>query len=296
MNIAFIGIGVMGRGMVANLLKAGNDVRVYSRRRESAQEVVAQGAVWHDSIKGCVREADVVITMVGFPKDVEEVYFGQGGIILSAKPGATLIDMTTTSPKLAERIYSVAKEKGLQALDAPVSGGDTGARNGTLAIMVGGDEDAFLRCAPVFEAMGKTIRYAGSAGSGQHTKMANQIVIAGAVSGVAEAIAYAKAAGLDVNEMLGTITGGAAGSWQLSNNGPKMVAGDDAPGFFIKHFIKDLAISREEGRNRKVKLPVLKQTLKMYRMLEKQGKGDLGTQALIDLYREVPLCPVPQED
>ncbi len=284
MNIAFIGIGVMGRGMVANLLKAGNDVQVYSRRRESAQEVVAQGAVWHDSIKGCVREADVVITMVGFPKDVEEVYFGQGGIILSAKPGATLIDMTTTSPKLAERIYSVAKEKGLQALDAPVSGGDTGARNGTLAIMVGGDEDAFLRCAPVFEAMGKTIRYAGSAGKGQHTKMANQIVIAGAVSGVAEAIAYAKAAGLDVNEMLGTITGGAAGSWQLANNGPKMAEGDYRPGFYIKHFIKDMSLAHEEAADRGLSLPVLDTALAAYRQLADEGYGDEGTQAIIRKY------------
>jgi len=286
MNIAFIGIGVMGRGMVANLLKAGNDVQVYSRRRESAQEVVAQGAVWHDSIKGCVREADVVITMVGFPKDVEEVYFGQGGIILSAKPGATLIDMTTTSPKLAERIYSVAKEKGLQALDAPVSGGDTGARNGTLAIMVGGDEDAFLRCAPVFEAMGKTIRYAGSAGKGQHTKMANQIVIAGAVSGVAEAIAYAKAAGLDVNEMLGTITGGAAGSWQLANNGPKMAEGDYRPGFYIKHFIKDMSLAHEEAADRGLSLPVLDTTLAAYRQLADEGYGDEGTQAIIRKYEK----------
>lgn len=286
MNIAFIGIGVMGRGMVANLLKAGNDVQVYSRRRESAQEVVAQGAVWHDSIKGCVREADVVITMVGFPKDVEEVYFGQGGIILSAKPGATLIDMTTTSPKLAERIYSVAKEKGLQALDAPVSGGDTGARNGTLAIMVGGDEDAFLRCAPVFEAMGKTIRYAGSAGKGQHTKMANQIVIAGAVSGVAEAIAYAKAAGLDVNEMLGTITGGAAGSWQLANNGPKMAEGDYRPGFYIKHFIKDMSLAHEEAADRGLSLPVLDTALAAYRQLADEGYGDEGTQAIIRKYEK----------
>jgi len=286
MNIAFIGIGVMGRGMVANLLKAGNDVQVYSRRRESAQEVVAQGAVWHDSIKGCVREADVVITMVGFPKDVEEVYFGQGGIILSAKPGATLIDMTTTSPKLAERIYSVAKEKGLQALDAPVSGGDTGARTGTLAIMVGGDEDAFLRCAPVFEAMGKTIRYAGSAGKGQHTKMANQIVIAGAVSGVAEAIAYAKAAGLDVNEMLGTITGGAAGSWQLANNGPKMAEGDYRPGFYIKHFIKDMSLAHEEAADRGLSLPVLDTTLAAYRQLADEGYGDEGTQAIIRKYEK----------
>ncbi len=284
MNIAFIGIGVMGRGMVANLLKAGNDVQVYSRRRESAQEVVAQGAVWHDSIKGCVREADVVITMVGFPKDVEEVYFGQGGIILSAKPGATLIDMTTTSPKLAERIYSVAKEKGLQALDAPVSGGDTGARTGTLAIMVGGDEDAFLRCAPVFEAMGKTIRYAGSAGKGQHTKMANQIVIAGAVSGVAEAIAYAKAAGLDVHEMLGTITGGAAGSWQLANNGPKMAEGDYRPGFYIKHFIKDMSLAHEEAADRGLSLPLLDTALAAYRQLADEGYGDEGTQAIIRKY------------
>ena len=284
MNIAFIGIGVMGRGMVANLLKKGYQVDVYSRRKESAQTVLALGAVWRDSIKSCVESADVVISMVGYPKDVEEVYFGKSGIIDSAKGGAILIDMTTTSPKLAVRIDEEAKSKGLKALDAPVSGGDTGAQKGTLAIMVGGDEAVFEQCLPIFEAMGKTIVYQGKAGSGQHTKMANQIAIAGCVAGVAEAVAYGKAAGLDLNIMLDTISGGAAGSWQLSNNGRKMLESDYAPGFYIKHFIKDMSIAKEEAQDRHLSLGILEKVLEKYQSLADAGLEDEGTQAIIKKY------------
>lgn len=284
MNIAFIGIGVMGRGMVANLLKKGYQVAVYSRRKESAQSVMALGAAWHDSIKSCAKDADVVISMVGYPKDVEQVYFGENGILDSAKQGAFVIDMTTTSPKLAVRIDEEAKRKGLQALDAPVSGGDTGAQKGTLAIMVGGDEAVFEHCLPIFEAMGKTIVYQGKAGSGQHTKMANQIAIAGCVAGVAEAVAYGKAAGLDLNIMLDTISGGAAGSWQLSNNGRKMVEGDYAPGFYIKHFIKDMDIAKEEAQDRHLALGILEKVLEKYQSLADAGLEDEGTQAIIKKY------------
>ena len=296
MTIAFIGIGVMGISMARNLMKQGHSLRVYTRTAVKAAPLVAEGALQFDNIKDCVRGAQAVITIVGYPRDVEEVYLLPGGILESAEPGALVIDMTTTSPALWQHIAARAREKGLRPLDAPVSGGDNGAKAGTLAIMVGGEQADFDAAKPLFECMGKTIILEGHDGAGQHTKMANQIAIAGAISGVAEAIRYAESAGLDLTRMLDTISTGAAASWQLDNNGRKMVAADYAPGFFIKHFIKDLAISREEGRNRKLKLPVLKQTLKMYRMLEKQGKGDLGTQALIDLYREVPLCPVPQED
>ena len=284
MNIAFIGIGVMGRGMVANLLKKGYQVAVYSRRKESAQSVIALGAAWHDSIKSCAKGADVVISMVGYPKDVEQVYFGENGILDSAKQGAVVIDMTTTSPKLAVCIDEEAKRKGLQALDAPVSGGDTGAQKGTLAIMVGGDEAVFEHCLPIFEAMGKTIVYQGKAGSGQHTKMANQIAIAGCVAGVAEAVAYGKAAGLDLNIMLDTISGGAAGSWQLSNNGRKMVEGDYAPGFYIKHFIKDMDIAKEEAQDRHLALGILEKVLEKYQSLADAGLEDEGTQAIIKKY------------
>lgn len=283
-KLAFIGIGVMGRGMAANLLKAGYSLNVYSRREESAREVVEQGAVWQKDIASCVKGAEMVITMVGYPKDVEEVYFGKGAILDSAEQGAILADMTTTSPKLAERIFAAAKEKGLFALDAPVSGGDSGARNGTLAIMAGGEEEAFRRALPVFECMGKSIHYMGRAGSGQHTKMANQIAIAGAVAGVAEAIAYARAAGLDPSAMVDAISGGAAGSWQLNNNGRKMLEEDYAPGFFIKHFIKDMGLAREEAEDRRLDLPVLNKALAMYEELAARGLADDGTQAIIKAY------------
>ncbi len=286
MKIAFIGIGVMGRGMVANLLKAGYPVNVYSRREESAAGVVAQGAVWKKSIAECLPGADMVITMVGYPKDVEEVYFSEGGIIESAAAGTIAADMTTTSPKLAERIYEAAKAKRILALDAPVSGGDIGARDATLAIMAGGEEEVFRRALPVFESMGKSIRYQGRAGSGQHTKMANQIAIAGAVAGVAEALSYAKAAGLDPQATLEAISGGSAVSWQMLNNGPKMLKRDFAPGFYIKHFIKDMALAHEEAEDRALPLPVLSQVLKSYRGLDEKGLGDEGTQAIIRAYEE----------
>ena len=285
MRIGFIGVGVMGNGMVKNLLRHGYEVNAYTRTRAKALEALDAGAEWRESAADCVRDADAVITMVGFPPDVEEVYFGEKGILANARPGTLVIDMTTTSPRLAQRIYTEAADRGLSALDAPVSGGDTGARAGTLAIMVGGDREAFDRAVPIFEAMGKSIRYMGAAGSGQHTKMANQIAIAGTLAGVCEAIAYARAAGLDVDEVISTISGGAASSWQLANNGPKSAHGDFAPGFFIKHFIKDMTLADGEARARDLPMPVLEKVLAMFRALEAQGYGDEGTQALIRAYR-----------
>ena len=285
MRIGFIGVGVMGNGMVKNLLSHGYEVSAYTRTRAKALEALEAGAEWRESAADCVRDADAVITMVGFPPDVEEVYFGEKGILANARPGTLVIDMTTTSPRLAQRIYTEAADRGLSALDAPVSGGDTGARAGTLAIMVGGDREAFERAVPIFEAMGKSIRYMGVAGSGQHTKMANQIAIAGTLAGVCEAIAYARAAGLDVDEVISTISGGAASSWQLANNGPKSAHGDFAPGFFIKHFIKDMTLADGEARARDLPMPVLEKVLAMFRALEAQGYGDEGTQALIRAYR-----------
>ena len=285
MRIGFIGVGVMGNGMVKNLLRHGYEVSAYTRTRAKALEALDAGAEWRESVADCVRDADAVITMVGFPPDVEEVYFGEKGVLANARPGTLVIDMTTTSPRLAQRIYTEAADRGLCALDAPVSGGDTGARAGTLAIMVGGDRKAFDRAVPIFEAMGKSIRYMGAAGSGQHTKMANQIAIAGTLAGVCEAIAYARAAGLDVDEVISTISGGAASSWQLANNGPKSAHGDFAPGFFIKHFIKDMTLADGEARARDLPMPVLEKVLAMFRALEAQGYGDEGTQALIRAYR-----------
>ena len=285
MKIGFIGVGVMGNGMVKNLLQQGYEVNAYTRTRAKALEALDAGAVWRENVADCVRDADAVISIVGFPPDVEEVYFGDKGILANARPGTLVIDMTTTSPRLAQRIYTEAADRGLSALDAPVSGGDTGARAGTLAIMVGGDREAFERAVPIFEAMGKSIRYMGAAGSGQHTKMANQIAIAGTLAGVCEAIAYARAAGLDVDEVISTISGGAASSWQLANNGPKSAHGDFAPGFFIKHFIKDMTLADGEARARDLPMPVLEKVLAMFRALEAQGYGDEGTQALIHAYR-----------
>jgi len=285
-QIAFIGIGVMGRSMVKNLMKKGFPVKVYSRRKESAEGVVAAGAVWCGSIAECVQDADVVITMVGYPKDVEEVYFGENAILASAKKGAVLIDMTTTSPKLSKRIYEEAAKKGMHAVDAPVSGGDVGAQKGTLSIMVGGDKEIVDANMDVLGAMGTAIVYEGGAGAGQHTKMANQIALGGAIAGVCEAISYARAVGLDVQTMLDAISGGAAGSWQMSNMAPRMLKGDMAPGFFVKHYVKDLTIADEEARDAGVEMKVQQMVLEMYRQLEKDGMGDLGTQALIKVYEK----------
>lgn len=284
-KIGFVGTGVMGSSMVLNLIKHGYELSVYNRTKSKADACIAAGAKWCDTVAECAKDKDVVITIVGFPKDVEEVYFGENGILNAAKKGAYVIDMTTTSPMLSEKIYKAAAEKGIYALDAPVSGGDTGAKNGTLAIMVGGDKAAFDECMPVFEAMGNNIRYEGKAGNGQHVKMANQIAIAGAVSGVAEAVRYAMAMGVDVDTMLDTISNGAAGSWQMSNNGPKMAKEDYAPGFYIKHFIKDMKIAIECAETKGVTLDVLKKVCDEYVQLENNGKGELGTQAIIEYYK-----------
>lgn len=284
-TVGFIGVGVMGKSMVRNLMKAGYDVSVYTRTKSKVEDVLGEGAEWCGDVALCAAGKDAIITMVGYPKDVEEVYFGEGGIIESAKEGACLIDMTTSDPGIAKRIYETAKSKGLHSVDAPVSGGDVGAKNGTLAIMAGGDREAFDACLPLFEAMGKTIVYEGAAGSGQHTKMANQIALGGAISGVCEAIAYAQKTGLDVETMLNTLSQGAAGSWQMSNMAPRMLGGDFAPGFYIKHYIKDLKIALAQASAGGLDLGVTKLVASMYEGLaEDKGLGDLGTQALLKKY------------
>lgn len=283
-KIGFIGVGIMGKSMVCNLMKAGFEVFIYTRTKSKVEDVIAKGAVWCDSIKACAAERDAVITIVGYPKDVEQVYFGADGIIENAVPGTYLIDMTTTSPKLAVRIYEEAKKRGIFALDAPVTGGDTGARAGTLTILAGGDQSAFDSCLPLFEAMGKNITWEGKAGNGQHTKMCNQIAIAGTIAGVCEAMVYAKGAGLDPSLMLQSISTGAAGSAQMSNVAPRILEGDFAPGFFIKHFIKDMMLAAEEADDADIRLGTLNHVLSMYQQLEAEGMGDLGTQALIKYY------------
>lgn len=285
-SIGFIGIGVMGKSMVRNLMNNGYEVSIYSRTKEKAIDIIREGALWCEDVKSCVMNKDVIITIVGYPKDVEEVYFGDNGVISSAKEGAYIIDMTTTSPKLAIKIYEKAKEKNIFALDAPVSGGDIGAKNATLSIMVGGDSVAFEECRSIFQCLGTNIIYEGKAGNGQHTKMANQIALAGAIAGVCEAMTYAKKVGLDVETMLNSISKGAAGSWQMSNMAPRILKGDFEPGFFIKHYIKDMNIAADEAKNVSLDLNILNDVLEMYRGLEKNGLGDLGTQALIKFYEE----------
>lgn len=281
MRIGFIGVGVMGGPMVLNLMKKGFDVSVYTRTKSKAQAVLDAGAHWCDTVAEAAKGRDVVITIVGYPKDVEEVYFGERGIIENADTGTVLIDMTTTSPRLSQRIYAEAAGKGLPALDAPVSGGDVGAQKGTLAIMVGGDREVFDRMQPVFAAMGTNIRYQGAAGNGQHTKMANQIAISGCIAAVCEAIAYAKGCGLDPQDMFDAISTGAAGSWQMTNNGQKIIDGNFAPGFYVKHFIKDMNIAIDESDERQMGLDVLHLVRDKYIELAEMGGEDDGTQALI---------------
>ena len=283
-KIGFIGVGVMGKSMVRNLMKHGFEVSIYARTKAKVEDVLNDGALWCDTMASCAADRDAVITMVGYPKDVEEVYFGQDAILANATQGCVLIDMTTTSPQLAVKIEAAAKEKGLKALDAPVSGGDVGAKNGTLSIMVGGEKETYEQCLPIFQAMGTTILYEGKAGTGQHTKMANQIALGGAIAGVCEAMTYAKKVGLDLQTMLDSISQGAAGSWQMSNMAPRMLKGDFDPGFFIKHYIKDMNIATEEAGQVGLNMTVLQEEQDMYQLLDDQGMGDLGTQALIKYF------------
>lgn len=283
-KIGFIGVGIMGKSMVRNLMKAGFELHIYARKKEKVEDVAGEGAVFHESIADCVKGCEAVITIVGFPADVEEVYFDAGNILDSADKGAYLIDMTTTSPMLAEKLYEEGSKRGFHVLDAPVTGGDSGAKAGTLSILVGGDRADYEVCMPLFEAMGSNINYQGKAGCGQHAKLANQIMIAGTLSGVCEALAYAKAKGLDLDTVVRSVSTGAAGSRQLDLFAPKILAGDYEPGFFIKHFIKDMRLALTEANQSDLFLEVLSLVLSNYEQLEAQGYGELGTQALIKYY------------
>lgn len=285
-TIGFIGIGMMGQGMIRNLRKAGYPVQMYNRSREKAVPLEATGAVWKGTISECVKGAQVIITIVGYPKDVDEVYFGRQGVLEHAAPGTILVDMTTTSPKLSQRIYEAAAIRGLAALDAPVSGGNSGAAQGTLAIMVGGDKTAFNAVRPVLDTMGSNVVYQGSAGAGQHAKIANQIAVAGALAGVCEALAYAERAGLSQETVFRTVRTGAARSGQMDTVAPKIIAGDFSATFYLKHYVKDLTIAAEEGRQHGLALDVLEQVLKAFRELEVCGYGNEGIQALIRHYLE----------
>ena len=283
--VGFIGLGIMGQSMAGHLQKAGFSLHVYNRTKSKGDALVAAGATWHDSPGDVAANADVIITIVGYPKDVEDVYLGDNGILNNARPGATFIDMTTSEPSLAVRIADAAAAKGMHALDAPVSGGDVGAKNGTLSIMVGGDQAAFENVKPLFAAMGENIRLQGGPGAGHHTKMCNQIVVAGNMLAVAESMTYAKNSGLDPVEVLKSIGTGAAQSFLLNGLGPKMVSGDFAPGFFIHHFIKDMGIALKEAEAMGVDLPALTTAKSLYEKVAEAGFSEDGTQALIKAYK-----------
>ena len=363
-KIAFIGLGIMGKSMARNVMKKGYELNIYARTRSKVSDLEQEGAVFYETIPACVKDADAVITIVGYPKDVEEVYFGENGILQNAKQGTYVIDMTTSSPKIAEKIdreakerglhaldapegavfyetipacvkdadavitivgypkdveevyfgengilqnakqgtYVIdmttsspkiaekidreAKERGLHALDAPVTGGDTGAKAGTLSILVGGAKEDYESCLPLFEAMGNNINYEGAAGAGQNTKLANQIMIAGTISGLCEALSYAKAKGLDLQTLLDSVATGAAGSRQLDTLAPRILKGDFTPGFFIKHFIKDMKLAASEAKSEELDLNVLERVLDNYETLAEAGCEEDGTQALIKFYEK----------
>lgn len=283
--IGFIGIGVMGKSIAGHLLSAGFPVMVYTRTKAKAEDLLAKGATWAQTPKEIAEAANVIFTMVGLPSDVEEVYFGENGLIPNAKENTYLVDMTTSTPSLAVKIYHAAKEQGIHAIDAPVSGGDIGARDGKLSIMVGGDESDFIEIEPLLQKFGTNIVYQGQAGAGQHTKMCNQITIASNMIGVSEALVYAKNAGLDPEKVLKSITSGAAGSWSLTNLGPRMISEDFEPGFYIKHFIKDMKIALEEAEAMDINLPGLTLAKSLYQQLADEGEENSGTQALYKYWK-----------
>ncbi|WP_370222135.1 NAD(P)-dependent oxidoreductase [Cytobacillus sp.] len=284
--IGFVGTGVMGRSMAEHLLKAGYPLVVYTRTKEKASGLIENGAEWAETPMDVAKKANVIITIVGYPADVEEVYLGENGIITNGRENTYVIDMTTSTPTLAKRIYEEAVKKGIHAIDAPVSGGDIGARDAKLSIMAGGDRDAFLSVEPIFNLLGTNIVYQGKAGAGQHTKMCNQIAIASNMIGVCEAVVYAEKAGLDPRTVLQSISSGAAGSWSLSNLAPRIIDGNFEPGFYIKHFIKDMNIALDEAEAMGMMTPGLALAKKMYAELSELGEENSGTHALYKYWKK----------
>ncbi|MEK6478396.1 NAD(P)-dependent oxidoreductase [Catalinimonas sp. 4WD22] len=280
-TIGWIGTGVMGVSMLSLIQQQGYKSVVYNRTKEKARSLIEAGAEWADSPKAVAEKSQIIFTIVGFPEDVREVYMGDEGVLHSAKEGSIVVDMTTTEPSLAEEIYAVGKQKGVSAIDAPVSGGDVGAKKGTLSIMVGGDKEAVDTVMPLFEIMGKNIVYQGGAGNGQHTKMCNQITISGTMIGVCECLLYGYKAGLDLPTMLKSISGGAAACWTLDNLAPRIVDRNFDPGFYVEHFIKDMGIALMEANRMGLALPGLALVKQMYEAVKAQGHGKLGTQALM---------------
>lgn len=282
--IGFIGTGVMGSSMAGHLLDAGYELHIYNRTKTRAEKLIERGAVWEETVADIAKKSDFIFSIVGYPQDVEEVYLGEKGVIANARPKTVIIEMTTSSPKLAQQIYNESKERGLGALDAPVTGGDKGAREATLSILVGGDKDDFERAKPLLEIMGKNIKHMGKAGAGQYTKLVNQIFITGTMTGMCEGLAFAKAHGLDLQQVMEAISNGAAGSWSLSNYAPRILNGDFEPGFFVKHYIKDMKLAHDAAAENGIQLPALDLTLELYEKLASEGYADKGTQSLYKLY------------
>jgi 3-hydroxyisobutyrate dehydrogenase len=286
-RIGWIGTGIMGGPMARHLVKAGYKLHVYNRTKAKAGELIAMGCNWYDTPSALAVDSDVIFTMIGTPKDVEECYFGEQGIFKTIKPGTILIDMTTTRPRLAVKIYDEAIKAGCESVDAPVSGGQVGAENGTLSIMIGGKKEVVDAVMPLFSVFGKIMVYQGKAGAGQHTKMCNQIVVAGTMIGVCEALIYGLKAGLDLETMLASVSKGAAACWTLDVLAPRVVKGDFAPGFSVDNFVKDLTIVLEEAAAMQLPLPGVSVVKQLYISLQAMGKGSSGTQALYQVLQRL---------
>jgi len=283
-KIGFIGTGVMGNSMAFHLIRAGYDLHLYTRTKSKAENLIEHGAIWEDSIAQVAKKTDIIITMIGTPTDVENAYFGSDGILENAKAGTYVIDMTTSKPSLAKEIAALAQEKGIHALDAPVSGGDIGAREASLTIMVGGEQTDFDAMEEIFEVMGENIILQGTAGAGQYTKLANQISIAPGMIGLAEALVFSKKAGLDQTRVVQSISAGAAGSWSMDNYGPRMIMRSFGPGFAIKHYIKDLKIALEAAEDMEMETPGLALALQIYEQLGENGELESGIHAIIKYF------------
>ena len=279
-HVGWIGTGVMGKSMCGHILNAGYQIYVFNRTKDKAKDLIDMGANWCSNPKEVAEKSDIIFTIVGFPQDVEEVYFGDEGILESIKAESIIVDMTTSEPSLAQKIYSEAKKIGVSSLDAPVSGGDIGARNGKLAIMIGGDRETYEKVLPFFKLMGENISYMGKDGAGQHTKMSNQILIASTMIGTVESLLYAYKAGNDLDEVIQVIGKGAAGCWSINNLGPRIAKGNFEPGFFIKHFVKDMGIALKEARIMNLSLPGLALAYQFYMYAMALGLENLGSQGL----------------
>lgn len=286
-NIGWIGTGVMGKSMCLHLINSGNTAYIYNRTKQKAAELLEKGAFWCDSPEEVAEKSEIIFSIVGFPEDVEKIILDEKGVLKSAKQGSVIVDMTTSSPILAKKIYEICKNKGIYSLDAPVSGGDIGAREGKLAIMVGGDRDIYDKALPFFKIMGENIAYMGKAGAGQHTKMSNQILIAGTMIGVVESLLYAYKTGMNLDSVIDVIGKGAASSWSINNLGKRIAKGDFDPGFFIKHFIKDMGIALDEAKRINLALPGLSLAHQFYIAATSLGYENLGTQGLYKVFQKM---------